>query len=138
MQTTRTYNIVILKHEHLQLEALSVIRWHNPSLLNSRKFEKSSFYWHPSELRSHHQAKDFSSDHVKFKFQDVLLYHDGLLYVLNSPAWLRIFEARHNVLAIGHFRFNKTMELVSWYYWWSKLWKYVKKIVESCDVCVRI
>jgi hypothetical protein len=36
------------------------------------------------QLRSHHQIQDFFSDHVKFKFQDGLLYHDGILYVSNG------------------------------------------------------
>jgi hypothetical protein len=39
-----------------------------------------------SPLRSHHQVQDFSNDHAKFKFQNSLLYCDGLLYVLDVLA----------------------------------------------------
>jgi hypothetical protein len=38
------------------------------------------------QLRNHHQVQDFSNDHGKFEFQDVLLYHDGFLYVLDGLA----------------------------------------------------
>jgi hypothetical protein len=38
------------------------------------------------QLKIHHQILDFSSDHVKFEFQNGLLDRDGLLYVLNGPA----------------------------------------------------
>jgi hypothetical protein len=37
------------------------------------------------QLKSHHQVQDFSSHHVKFKFQNGLLHHDGFLYVPNGP-----------------------------------------------------
>jgi hypothetical protein len=43
------------------------------------------------ELKSSHQVQDFSNDHVKFKFQDGLLYHDGFLYVPNDPTRLQAF-----------------------------------------------
>jgi hypothetical protein len=36
------------------------------------------------QLRNHHQIQEFSSDHVKFEFQDGLFYHDGFLYVYNG------------------------------------------------------
>jgi hypothetical protein len=38
------------------------------------------------QLNSRHQVQKFSSDHVKFGFQDGLFYHDGLLYILNGLA----------------------------------------------------
>jgi hypothetical protein len=37
-----------------------------------------------ANLKNHQQVQDFFSDHAKFKFQDGLLYHDGLLYVLDG------------------------------------------------------
>jgi hypothetical protein len=42
------------------------------------------------QLRSHHQVHDFFSDHVKFKFQDGLLYGDGLLHILDGPTRLQV------------------------------------------------
>ncbi len=64
------------------------------------------------QLKSHHQIWDFPNDHVKFKSQDGLLYCDGFLYVFYGLAQLQIFHARNDVLATGHFWFNKTMELM--------------------------
>jgi hypothetical protein len=61
---------------------------------------------------SHHQVQDFSSDHVKFEFQDGLLYCDGFLYVHDGLAQLQFLQARHDALVVGHFGFNKTMELM--------------------------
>ncbi len=49
--------------------------------------------------------------------------------------WLQVLQARHDALAISHFGFNKTMELMSWNYWWPRLWKYLKEFVGSCNVC---
>jgi len=37
-------------------------------------------------------------------------------------------------LVVGHFGFNKTMELMPQNYWWPQLSKYVKKFVGFCDV----
>ncbi len=74
--------------------------------------------------------------HDKFKFRDGLLYYSELLYVLDGPTWLQLLQVRHNVLAMGHFKFNKTIELMSCDYWWPQMWKYVKEFVGSCDVCV--
>jgi hypothetical protein len=38
-------------------------------------------------------------------------------------------------LVVGHFGFNKTMELMSCDYWWLQFWEFVKEFVGSCDVC---
>jgi hypothetical protein len=57
------------------------------------------------QLRNHHQVQDSFNDHAKFKFQNGLLYHDGL-------AWLQVFQAKHDALVVGHFGFNKIMELM--------------------------
>jgi hypothetical protein len=62
------------------------------------------------QLRNYHQVQDFSNDHVKFEFQNGLLYCDGFWYVHDGLAQLQMAKAL--CLAIGHFGFNKTMELV--------------------------
>jgi hypothetical protein len=36
------------------------------------------------QLNSHRQIQEFSNDHVKFEFQDGLLYRDGILYVFDG------------------------------------------------------
>jgi len=74
----------------------------------------------------------------KLEFCNGLLYHDGLLYVTEGPAWLQVLQARHDTLVISHFGFDKTMELVSYDYWWSQLWKFVKEFMSSCDVYAHV
>jgi hypothetical protein len=40
------------------------------------------------------------------------------LYVPNGDVRFQIIQIKHDALVVGRFRFNKTMELVSWKYWW--------------------
>ncbi len=47
----------------------------------------------------------------------------------------QVLQVRHDTLVVGHFGFNKTMELVFHDYWWPQLWKFVKEFMRSCDVC---
>ncbi len=60
-----------------------------------------------------HEIQDFSNHHAKFKFQNGFFYRDGLLYVFNGLAQLKIFQTKHDVLVIDHFGFNNTMKLMS-------------------------
>jgi hypothetical protein len=57
----------------------------------------------------------------KFKFVDDLLYFEERLYIPEGPARLRVLQARHNFPATGHFRFNKTFELISQDFWWPQM-----------------
>ncbi len=83
-----------------------------------------------------HQKNPFSN-FDKFKFHDGLLYHDVLLYIPEGLTQLQVLQAKQKTLVVSYFAFNKTMELVSYDYWWLQLWKFVKEFVSSCDVCVR-
>jgi hypothetical protein len=62
---------------------------------------------------TNHQVQDFSNDHVKFEFQDGLLYHDGFLYVPDGPVRIQVFKTKHDVFTTNHLKFNMTMELMS-------------------------
>jgi hypothetical protein len=73
---------------------------------------------------------------IKFKFCDGLLYHDGLLYILEGLVQLQLIQAKRDTLVVGYFGFNKTMELMFRDYWWPQLWKFMKEFVGSCDLCV--
>jgi hypothetical protein len=66
-----------------------------------------------NQLRNQHQILNLSNNNAKFKFQDGLLYRDGLWYVLDGPIQLQVLQVKHDVLVISHFGFDKTMELVS-------------------------
>ncbi len=60
--------------------------------------------------------KVFKNDHDKFKFWNGLLYYVRHLYVLYGLVWLQVLQDKHDMLDVGHFGFNKTMELTSWDY----------------------
>ena len=74
---------------------------------------------------------------VDFEFKHDLLYYSGLLYVPLGPNQLKVLQMGHDLLAVGHFGFNITMELISRDYWCLQMWKFVKKFIGSCYVCAR-
>ena len=47
-----------------------------------------------------------------FRVEDNLLYFEECLYVPNGSR-LSVLQARHDLPAVGHFGFNKTLKLVS-------------------------
>jgi hypothetical protein len=48
----------------------------------------------------------------EFEFKDGLFYFKGLLYIPLGPTRLKIIQMRHDLPTVGHFGFNKTMELI--------------------------
>jgi hypothetical protein len=64
----------------------------------------------------------------EFKFNDGLVYFKGLLYIPPGPTRLKIIQMHHDLLAAGHFGFNKTMELISQDFWWPQIWTFVKNL----------
>ena len=49
----------------------------------------------------------------EFEFKNELLYFNKLLCIPLGPTQLKIIHMCHDLLAVGHFGFNKTMELIS-------------------------
>ncbi len=82
---------VIFKPKHLQFKALSIIPDDITFFCHIHEKLKDIFVIIiQGQLRGHQQVHDFSSDHVKFKFQDGLVYRDGLLYVLDGHVQLQV------------------------------------------------
>jgi hypothetical protein len=79
----------------------------------------------------------FDNNCKKFKFVDNLLYFEERLYILEAPTRLQVLQARHDFPVVGHFGFNKTLELISRDFWWPQMWKAVKEFVLSCDTYSR-
>ena len=71
----------------------------------------------------------------KFKLEGDLLYFEERLYIPEGPIRLRVLQSRHDFPAVGHFGFNKTLELISRDFWWPQMWKDVKGFFLSCDIC---
>ncbi|GGV52165.1 hypothetical protein GCM10010495_81900 [Kitasatospora herbaricolor] len=59
-----------------------------------------------------------SHNSSKFEFKNNLLYFEGRLYVPEGEARLRVFQARHDFPAAGHFGYNKILEFISRDFWW--------------------
>jgi len=68
---------------------------------------------------------------------DDLLYFEEQLYILERLACFYVLEVHHGFLLANHFRFNKTLELISIDFWWYQMLKVVKKIVFFCNVCFK-
>jgi hypothetical protein len=73
----------------------------------------------------------------EYEFNDGLLYFKGLLYILPGPIRLKIIQMRHDLPTVGHFGFNKTMELLSRDFWWPQMWKLVKEFIQLCNTYAR-
>ena len=48
----------------------------------------------------------------KFKFVDKLLHFEKRSYILEGPACLPVLQTHHDFPTVGHFGFNKIMELI--------------------------
>ena len=76
-------------------------------------------------------------DNDKFKMERNLLCFEKRLYIPKRSTQLRVLQSRHDFPTVGHFGFNKTLELISRDFWWPQMWKDVKEFVLSCDICAR-
>ena len=64
---------------------------------------------------------------------------EGKVYVLkNEELRVGIIWLHHDVLAAGHRRRWKTVELVTRNYWWPEVMRDVGKYIEGCDLCQRM
>jgi hypothetical protein len=88
-------------------------------------------------LPSHEGKRPQDDTDPRFQFIDGLLYYQGLLISPDGPCRLRVFQSHHDFPAVGHFGFNKTMELILRDFWWPQIWKTVKDYVTTYDICSR-
>jgi hypothetical protein len=71
--------------------------------------------------------------------EEGLLTYEGLLWIPDdNPLRLRILYDHHDALVAGHPGRAKTLELISWNYYWPHQRQYVSRYIDHCDTCKRI
>ena len=67
---------------------------------------------------------------------DGFVYYKGKLYVPNDRSLRKdIVKSCHDSIIAGHPGKNRTIELVSRYYWWPHMAGFISAYVEGCDKC---
>ena len=68
-----------------------------------------------------------------YKVIDRVLHHQDLPF-MHKAIQIKVISRHHNNPLVGHFRIDKTQELVTWKYFWPTLWHNIEAYVKSCDV----
>ena len=86
-----------------------------------------------------HLLKKLGNVYVSMKSMMNLNSRTGyfILYIPPLPTWVKIIQMHHDLPTAWYFGFNKTMELISWDFWWLQMWKHVKEFIQSCNTCAR-
>jgi len=136
-------NIVLLWPEFLVVRALEGVELtgvEQKILSNIRKGNQNGDQEEPiakaaQELQSSANKAVHSSEWSNI---DGLCQFQGKIYVQRSPDLCRqIVALCHDIQIAGHPRCWKTLELVSWNYWWPQMSRYISQYVSTCDLCLR-
>ena len=75
----------------------------------------------------------------EWQIEEELVLKEGKVYVLKDEELrVEVIQWHHDILAAGHGRRWKTVELVTRNYWWPGITRDVRRYVEGCDLCQRI
>jgi len=74
---------------------------------------------------------------AEWSLSDGLLYFRGKIYVSDtSNLHCHIVALSHDSRLAGNSGRWKTLELVSWNYWWPQMSRYVGRYISTCDMCL--
>ena len=77
-----------------------------------------------------------SSNTSDFSLHDGLLLYDGRVYIPeNEELKYLLLRTHHDDPVAGHYGEMKTLELVSRDYYWPSLRRFVKRYIQTCEVC---
>jgi transposase InsO family protein len=69
------------------------------------------------------------------KSDGLLMFHGKIYVPKDRDLRCRIIEQHHEARIAGHAGHFKTLELVSHYYWWPQMSRYIGIYVNTCDLC---
>lgn len=78
---------------------------------------------------------NFHGEFSEYTLQNDLLFKGGQLCVPRGSMRENLIQEKHNGALSGHFGVNKTQELVTRFYFWPRMNRYVRQYVENCVVC---
>ena len=87
-------------------------------------------------------VKELKQSHAKsvrtseWSMDNGLLYYRGKIYVPVPELRHRILTLCHDLKLAGHSGRWKTLELVSWNYWWPQMSRYIGKYMSTCNMCL--
>jgi len=135
-------DLVLLKPELFMIRALKGVAFEGAEqdVLKEIQTQNQEQAWKDSVAIMVKTLKDTKANMVQsmeWKLQNGLIYHQDLLYVPNDPElqW-RIVEQHHDSQIAGHAGRWKTLELISWNYWWPRMSKFIGAYYSTCDLCL--
>ncbi len=89
--------------------------------------------------RQLHQDKTHGQVHKsEWEETDGLLTFSIWIYVLDMRDLRQhIIAQYHNLQVAGHPGCMKTLELISWDYWWPQVSRHVGQYTQTCETCLR-
>jgi len=135
-------NVVLLRPEFLAVHALEGVELtgiEQKILSNIRKRNRDRDQEEPiaKAARELRRSANGTVHSLEWLNIDGLLRFRGKIYVPWSPDLRRqIVALCYDPQIAGHPRHWKTLELVSWNYWWPQMSRYIGQYVSTCDLCL--